>query len=223
MAIRRTTGRDGRIYYFDQRGRRLTERRGASRWVRENRESVNRDQLTQRERRSFDAGTRASRQFRYQGRFLPNPFGLFNRFLVLNQLPPDTRNLTNLFDSDDIRDLLNQNFTQDLVTWRNYVNSMWESYETRSGDLLDTYTIIRDYIRRGYRFEFICNGQVMVDNDGLEALSRYEQNAQEEFVRQRGNALENVEIVHRLTVNTGQMTIEIDCNDTTKQPRGGTP
>ena len=97
MSIRRTQGRDGRIYYFNSSGKRLSERTGSRTYVRENFTSIQPAQLSNRELRSYNASTRTRNQFRFEGRFVPNPFGIFNRLEQNNIIPQGERNLTNYF------------------------------------------------------------------------------------------------------------------------------
>lgn len=223
MPIRRTVGRDGRIYYFNNRGRRMPESRGARAWVRENRDSVTPSILTPREQRSFRASQRAANQFRFEGRFVPNPFGIFNRFLVASNLPPETRNLTNLFSSEQLNRILNNQYTVDLTTFRNVARSIFESYTTRSGDLLDTYNQINNYVRNGYQFNFVWNGQTFAGREALEQLRNFEQQEQQNALETRGDALENVEFNHRIRLNPQTRTIEIYADETEITLRGGTP
>jgi hypothetical protein len=223
MPIRRTLGRDGRIYYFNNRGRRLPESRGARQWVRENRDSVTTSQLSPREQRSFRASQRASQQFRFEGRFIPNPFGIFNRFLVAANLPPETRDLSNLFNQEQLNRVLNNQYTQDLSTFRNYAQNIFETYTTRSGDLLDSYEQINRYVRNGYNFFFVWNGQTYTGRQALEALRNFEQQEQQSALETRGDALENVQFNHRIRLNPQTRTIEIYADETEIILRGGTP
>ena len=223
MPIRRTVGRDGRTYYFNNRGRRVPETRGARQWVRENRDSVTPTQLTPREQRSFNAGTRASNQFRFEGRFVPNPFGIFNRFLVASNLPANTRDLSRLFNREQLTRVLNNQYTQDLNTFRNYARNIFESYTTRSGDLLDSYEQINRYVRNGYNFFFVRDGQTYTGRQALEALRNFEQQEQQQALETRGDALENVQFNHRIRLNPQTRTIEIYADETEIIPRGGTP
>jgi len=228
MPIRRTVGRDGRVYYFSDRGRRLPERTGARRYVRENFESVDRTNLSRREQRSYDASTRARNQFRFDGRFVPNPFGVFNRFLVARGLPAEQRNLTNFFTQEQVNRILDNEYTSDLSTFRNNVRSIFESFQTASGDLLDSYNEIDSYVRRGYSFEFNATDENGVTrrytgNEALEMLRNYENFWQQYYLGQRGDALDNVEFIHRIRVNPSNRTIIIDTDDTEIIPRGGTP
>lgn len=224
MPIRRTVGRDGRVYYFNNRGQRLSDRSGARRYVRENFEQIDRTSLTPREQRSFAASERARNQYRFDGRFVPNPFGIFDRFLRANQLPPETRDLTNLFNREQLMRVLDQRYTQDLVTFRNFVQNMFETHRNRQGDLLDSYQDIRDYMRRGYTFTLVLrNGERREGNEALEQLRDWEAQRQEFWLGERGDLLENVEFIHRIRLNPANRTIEIDLNDTDDIPRGGTP
>jgi hypothetical protein len=223
MPIRRTVGRDGRTYYFNNRGRRIPETRGARQWVRENRDSVTPTQLTPREQRSFNAGARASNQFRFEGRFIPNPFGIFNRFLVASNLPANTRDLSRLFNREQLTRVLNNQYTQDLNTFRNYARNIFESYTTRSGDLLDSYEQINRYVRNGYNFFFVRDGQTYTGRQALEALRNFEQQEQQQALETRGDALENVQFNHRIRLNPQTRTIEIYADETEIILRGGTP
>jgi len=223
MPIRRTVGRDGRVYYFNDRGRRIPENRGARRWVRENRDSVTPSTLTPREQRSFNASQRASNQFRFEGRFVQNPFGIFNRFLVASNLPPETRNLTNLFSAEQLNRILDNQYTVDITTFRNVTRSIFETYTTRSGDLLDTYSEINNYVRNGYQLNFVWNGQTFVGREALEQLRNFEQQEQQNALETRGDALENVEFNHRIRLNPQTRTIEIYADETEITLRGGTP
>lgn len=223
MPIRRTLGRDGRVYYFNERGRRIPESRGASRYVRENFQSIDRNQLTPREQRSYSASQRSREQFRFEGRFVPNPFGILNRFLVANNLPQDTRNLTNYFNAEQLNRILDNQYTSDLTTFRNNVNNIFERYTTQGGDLLDSYAQISDYMRRGYDFTFRSQGVTYNNREGLEALRDYEQMWQQYYLEQRGSLLDNVEFTHRIRLNPANRTIEINTNETQIEPRGGTP
>lgn len=223
MPIRRTVGRDGRTYYFNNRGRRIPETRGARQWVRENRDSVTPNQLTQREQRSFNAGARAANQFRFEGRFIPNPFGIFNRFLVASNLPANTRDLSRLFNREQLTRVLNNEYTQDLNTFRNYARNIFETYTTRSGDLLDSYEQINRYVRNGYNFFFVRDGQTYTGRQALEALRNFEQQEQQQALETRGDALENVQFNHRIRLNPQTRTIEIYADETEIILRGGTP
>lgn len=223
MPIRRTLGRDGRTYYFNNRGRRIPETRGARQWVRENRDSVTPTQLTPREQRSFNAGARAANQFRFEGRFVPNPFGIFNRFLVASNLPANTRDLSRLFNQEQLTRVLNNQYTQDLNTFRNYARNIFESYTTRSGDLLDSYEQINRYVRNGYNFFFVRDGQTYTGRQALEALRNFEQQEQQRALETRGDALENVQFNHRIRLNPQTRTIEIYADETEIILRGGTP
>jgi hypothetical protein len=223
MPIRRTLGRDGRVYYFNNRGRRIPESRGARQWVRENRDSVTTSQLSPREQRSFRASQRASQQFRFEGRFIPNPFGIFNRFLVASNLPPETRDLSNLFNQEQLNRVLNNQYTQDLSTFRNYAQNIFETYTTRSGDLLDSYEQINRYVRNGYNFFFVRDGQTYTGRQALEALRNFEQQEQQSALETRGDALENVQFNHRIRLNPQTRTIEIYADETEIILRGGTP
>jgi len=223
MPIRRTVGRNGRVYYFNNRGRRMSESRGARAWVRENRDSVTPSILTPREQRSFRASQRAANQFRFEGRFVPNPFGIFNRFLVASNLPPETRNLTNLFSREQLNRTLNNEYTVDVTTFSNFARSVFESYTTRSGDLLDTYSQINNYLRNGYQLNFVRDGQTFSGRDALEQLRNFEQQEQQNALESRGDALENVEFNHRIRLNPQTRTIEIYADETEITLRGGTP
>jgi hypothetical protein len=223
MPIRRTLGRDGRAYYFNERGRRIPDSRGASRYVRENFPSIDRNQLTPREQRSYNASQRSREQFRFEGRFVPNPFGILNRFLVLNNLPPDTRNLSNLFNAEQLNRILDNQYTSDITTFRENVNSIFERYTTQGGDLLDSYSDISDYMRRGYEFVLMTENEVYRNREGLEALRDFEQMWQQYYLDERGSLLDNVEFTHRIRVNPANRTIEIDTDETEIEPRGGTP
>lgn len=223
MPIRRTLGRDGRTYYFNNRGRRIPETRGARQWVRENRDSVTTNQLTPREQRSFNAGARAANQFRFEGRFIPNPFGIFNRFLVASNLPANTRDLSRLFSREQLMRVLNNEYTQDLQTFRNYAQNIFETYTTRSGDLLDSYSEINRYVRNGYNFIFVRDGQTYTGRQALEALRNFEQQEQQRALETRGDALENVQFNHRIRLNPQTRTIEIYADETEIILRGGTP
>lgn len=223
MPIRRTQGRDGRIYYFSENGRRLSDRTGARRYVRDNFESIDRSQLTQRENRSFAASQRARNQFRFEGQFVPNPFNILQRFVRSANLPANTRDLTNLFNREQLNTILDQTYTQDITTFRNHARGVFETYTTRGGDLLDSYSEIRDYMRRGYSFYFVRDGQSFSGSEALEQLRNYEQTRQEYWLNQRGDLLDNVEFNHRIRLNPQNRTIEIYADETEETPRGGTP
>jgi len=223
MPIRRTVGRDGRVYYFNNRGQRLSDRSGARRYVRENFEQIDRTNLTPREQRSFAASERARNQYRFDGRFVPNPFGIFDRFLRANQLPPETRNLTNLFNREQLMRILDQRYTQDLVTFRNFAQNIFETHRDRQGDLLDSYQDIRNYMRGGYTFTLVLDGQRYEGNEALAELRDWEAQRQEFWLGERGDLLENVEFRHRIRLNPANRTIEIDIDETDEIPRGGTP
>jgi len=222
MPIRRTTGRDGRTYYFNDRGQRLSDRTGARRYVRENFDTLSTSNLTQREQRSYAASQRARNQFRFEGRFVPNPFEIFDRFLRARNLPPETRDLSNLFDRNQLDRILDNTYTQDLVTFRNHVQNIFENYRTRSGDLMDSYQEIRNYMRNGYQFNFILNGETYSGQEALEALRDFEQSEQQEALEERGDALENVEFSHRINLNPQNRIIEIYADETNIILRGGT-
>jgi len=223
MPTRRTQGRDGRVYYFNNRGQRLSDRTGARRYVRENFQEIDRNILTPREQRSFNASQRARNQFRFDGRFVPNPFGIFDRFLRANQLSPETRDLTNLFNREQLMRILDQRYTQDLVTFRNYTQNIFETHRNRQGDLLDSYQEIRNYMRNGYTFTLNIDGNRYEGNEALSELRDWEAQRQEFWLDERGDLLENVEFSHRIRLNPADRTIEIDIDETEEIPRGGTP
>jgi hypothetical protein len=187
MSIRRTLGRDGRVYYFNQNGKRLSERSGARTYVRENFNSIQPAQLSSRELRSYNASARTRNQFRFEGRFVPNPFGIFNRLEQSNIIPQGERNLTNYFSAQDLLQLLDNTYTQDFSTFRNQARGIFESYETRNGSLLDIGERLSSYLRSGYSIEVTYNGVVSTGNRALEVIRNFEQNQQERFLAERGD------------------------------------
>jgi len=223
MSIRRTQGRDGRIYYFNSRGRRIPESRGARQYVRENFQQIQRENLSPREQRSYNASQRARGQFRFEGRFVQNPFGIFNRFLIAQGLPRDARNLDRFFSRSQIDRILDNTYTTNLTTFRNNVQNIFESYETSQGDLLDSYSELDYYTSRGYELIVTLEGIQYTGEEGLEALRDYEQYWQEYYLQERGNELDNVEFIHRMRTNPRNRTIEINLDETDIIPRGGTP
>jgi hypothetical protein len=228
MSIRRTLGRDGKVYYFGSNGKRLPERTGSRTYVRENFTNIQPSQLSNRELRSYNASLRTRNQFRFEGRFVPNPFGIFNRLEQTNIIPQGERNLTNYFSAQDLLQLLDNTYTQDFSTFRNQARGIFESYETRSGSLLDIGERLSTYLRSGYKIEVTYNGVVSTGRRGLEAIRTFEQNQQEKFLEQRGDALDSVEFNHRVNINPQNRTIKINLNETEDRedgiiPRGGTP
>jgi hypothetical protein len=223
MPIRRTQGRDGRLYYFNQNGRRIPESKGARQYVRENYSQLSRESLSPREQRSFTASTRARNQYRFEGQFVPNPFNVLSRFVRAANLPQDTRDLTNLFNREQLNRILDNTYTQDITTFRNHVQNIFESYQTRSGDLLDSYSEIRSYMQRGYQFNFVENGQSFSGREALEQLANFENRWQQYYLNERGDLLDNVEFRHRIRLNPRTRMIEIYADETDIIPRGGTP
>ena len=122
------------------------------------------------------------------------------------------------------------NFNPDISfsTFRNQARGIFESYETRSGSLLDIGQRLSSYLRSGYTIEVTYNGVVNTGNRALEAIRTFEQNQQERFLEQRGDALDSVEFNHRVNINPQNRTIKINLNETEDRedgiiPRGGTP
>ena len=227
MAIRRTQGRDGRLYYF-QNGRRVPESTGSRQFVRENYDLLSSGQirpLTARETRSFSASTRARERYRLDGRFVSNPFGILNILESTGRIPAVQRNLNLVFPREQIIRIFDSTYTTDFSTFRQHVGSgEFDNYRNRRGQLMDVVDEVRDYMRRGYSLEVTDrNGNVTSGNAALDAVRQFEADQQQSFVESRGNELENVEFFHRVSINPYQRTIKINLNETDVIPRGGTP
>lgn len=227
MAIRRTQGRDGRLYYFEN-GRRVSENAGARAFVRQNYDLLQSGQirpLTPRESRSFAASTRARQQYRMDGRFLPNPFQVLTILEREGIIPQGARNLNRVFPPEQLRRLFDNAYTTDFSTFRNHAGSgEFDRYRNRSGQLMDVVDEINDYARRGYSIEVTDrDGNIITGQAALDAVRNFEAEQQASFVQSRGDALDNVEFNHRVSINPYQRTIKINLNETEVTPRGGTP
>lgn len=208
--IRRINTRSG-VRYIEN-GRFVNSQRGAREWVRQNIETIRQDNTTgfryqdlnTRERRSFSAQNR----WRYNGRYVSNPYGFLNQFIPMTR---GNRNLDRFVSRRDFEAITR--FGIDRVVTRTGSGLL----QRTSGELFDIARSFGDLISQGYQLNLITPlGEDLTNFNALDYLRSWESNTIEN-IRTRGltegRALDRIRINYPHTIDANRRTIDINLND----------
>lgn len=208
--IRRINTRSG-VRYIEN-GRFVNSQRGAREWVRQNIDTIRQDNTTglryqdlnTRERRSFSAQNR----WRYNGRYVSNPYGFLNQFIPMTR---GNRNLDRFVSRRDFEAITR--FGIDRVVTRTGDGVL----QRTSGELFDIARSFGDLISQGYQLNLTAPLGVELTNFiALDYLRNWESNTIEN-IRERGltegRQLDRIRINYPHTIDANRRTIDIDLND----------
>lgn len=208
--IRRINTRSG-VRYIEN-GRFVNSQRGAREWVRQNIDTIRQDNTTglryqdlnTRERRSFSAQNR----WRYNGRYVSNPYGFLNQFIPMTR---GNRNLDRFVSRRDFEAITR--FGVDRVVTRTGEGQL----QRTSGELFDIASSFQNLISQGYQFNLISpEGDILTNMRAIDYLRRWELQTIDN-IRQRGltegRELDRIRINYPHTIDANRRIIELDLND----------
>jgi len=208
--IRRINTRSG-VRYIEN-GRFVNSQRGAREWVRQNIDTIRQDNTTglryqdlnTRERRSFSAQNR----WRYNGRYVSNPYGFLNQFIPMTR---GNRNLDRFVSRRDFEAITR--FGVDRVVTRTGSGEL----QRTSGELFDIASSFQNLISQGYQFNLISpEGDILTNMRAIDYLRRWELQTIDN-IRQRGltenRELDRIRINYPHTIDANRRIIELDLND----------
>lgn len=208
--IRRINTRSG-VRYIEN-GRFVNSQRGAREWVRQNIDTIRQDNTTglryqdlnTRERRSFSAQNR----WRYNGRYVSNPYGFLNQFIPMTR---GNRNLDRFVSRRDFEAITR--FGVDRVVTRTGGGEL----QRTSGELFDIASSFQNLISQGYQFNLINpEGDILTNMRAIDYLRRWELQTIDN-IRQRGltenRELDRIRINYPHTIDANRRIIELDLND----------
>lgn len=208
--IRRINTRSG-VRYIEN-GRFVNSQRGAREWVRQNIDTIRQDNTTglryqdlnTRERRSFSAQNR----WRYNGRYVSNPYGFLNQFIPMTR---GNRNLDRFVSRRDFEAITR--FGVDRVVTRTGGGEL----QRTSGELFDIASSFQNLISQGYQFNLISpEGDILTNMRAIDYLRRWELQTIDN-IRQRGltenRELDRIRINYPHTIDANRRIIELDLND----------
>ena len=176
--IRRINTRSG-VRYIEN-GRFVNSQRGAREWVRQNIDTIRQDNTTglryqdlnTRERRSFSAQNR----WRYNGRYVSNPYGFLNQFIPMTR---GNRNLDRFVSRRDFEAITR--FGVDRVVTRTGSGEL----QRTSGELFDIASSFQNLISQGYQFNLISpEGDILTNMRAIDYLRRWELQTIETYDRE---------------------------------------